>query len=114
MQPLEFPRLTWSKLGLPPEDAVYVCRACEYPIRNYEKTDMLARGEWRAEALSTSGKVRGYHLNALYSPVGWMSWGDIATQFVKVHRNPEKLRVFVNTVLGEVWNTKGEAPEWER
>src|SRR5207247_1398663 len=26
MQPLEFARLTWSKLGLPPEKAVYLCR----------------------------------------------------------------------------------------
>jgi phage terminase large subunit GpA-like protein len=113
MQPLEFARLVWSSLGLPPSKAVYECRACGHGIQNHEKSRMLARGEWRAEAPEQSdGKVRGYHLNALYAPVGWMSWGDIATKFVKVHKNPEKHRVFVNTVLGETWTSKGEAPEW--
>lgn len=114
MQPLEFGRLTWTKLELPPEKAVYVCRACEEPIEDHQKTEMLAGGEWRAENPEADPRVRGYHLSALYSPVGWMSWGDIAEQFVKVHRNPLKLRVFTNTVLGETWRERGEAPEWER
>lgn len=115
MQPLEFGRLVWTKLLLPPERAVYECRACDHPIQNHQKTQMLALGEWRAEAPDEGGgRVRGYHLNALYSPVGWMSWGEIAFMFVKVHRDPEKHRVFVNTVLGESWVDKGgEAPAWE-
>lgn len=113
MQPLEFPRLTWSKLKLAPEQAVYECRACFYSIQNHQKTAMLAGGEWRAESPDRIGKLRGYHLNALYAPVGWMSWGDIARQFVDVHRDTEKYRVFVNTVLGEVWTSRGDAPEWE-
>jgi phage terminase large subunit GpA-like protein len=113
MQPLEFARLQWSKLGLRPEKAVYECRACDYHIRDHEKTEMLAKGEWRAEKPEHAGKTRGYHLNALYAPVGWMSWGDIATQFVASHLDPEKFRVFINTVLGEVWTSKGEAPAWE-
>ncbi len=114
MQPLEFQRLTWSKLGLPAARAVYVCRACEFPIENHQKTDMLARGEWVPEKPEADPKIRGYHLSALYSPVGWMSWGQIAESFVKVHKNPEKFRVFTNTVLGETWKERGEAPEWER
>lgn len=113
MQPLEFGRLIWSKLGLPPERAVYECRACFYQIRDHEKTEMLAKGEWRPEKPEHSGKVRGYHLNALYAPIGWMSWGDIASQFVTSHKDPEKFRVFVNTVLAETWKSRGEAPAWE-
>lgn len=113
MQPLEFGRLTWTKLRLAAEDAVYECRACFFPIENHQKTEMLARGEWRAEKPEHIGKVRGYHLSALYAPVGWMSWGEIARQFVDAHKDPEKHRVFINTVLGEVWTSKGEAPEWE-
>jgi phage terminase large subunit GpA-like protein len=58
--------------------------------------------------------VRGYHLNGLYSPVGWQSWGDIAKEFVEKHRNPEEYKGFVNTVLAETWKERGEAPEWER
>lgn len=114
MQPLEFGRLTWSKLGLPPARAVYLCRGCDGAIENHEKTGMLASGEWVPERADADPKIRGYHLNALYSPVGWMSWGQIAAKFVKVHKDPAKFRVFTNTVLGETWTERGEAPEWER
>lgn len=114
MQPLVFAQLRWTQLGLPPEQAVYECRACLFHIRNHQKAQMLAAGEWRAEVPERAGgKVRGYHLNALYAPVGWMSWGDIAKAFEDTHRDPEKFRVFINTVLGEVWTSRGDAPEWE-
>jgi phage terminase large subunit GpA-like protein len=114
MQPLEFKQLIWSKLELQPEQAVYECRACFFRISPHQKTEMLARGEWIPEKPERVGKIRGYHLNALYAPVGWMSWGDIAKQFTQVYKDPEKHRVFINTVLGEVWTAKGEAPAWER
>lgn len=113
MQPLEFARLKWTDYGLRPDQAVYECRACGYHIQNHQKTDMLARGEWRAMRKDYIGKARGYHLNALYAPVGWISWGDIASQFVRSHKDPEKHRVFINTILGEAWTSKGESPEWE-
>jgi phage terminase large subunit GpA-like protein len=111
-QTLEWPRLTWSKLGLKPEKAVYLCRECEAKIEERHKTEMLCRGEWRATAVGENDLVRGYHLNGLYSPVGWLSWGQIAAKFVKAGKNPEKLRVFTNTILAETWREKGEAPEW--
>jgi phage terminase large subunit GpA-like protein len=114
MQPLEFPRLIWTRLELAASDAVYLCRACDGHIENHEKTDMLARGEWRPERPEADSRVRGYHINALYCPVGWLSWGQIAEQFIKVKKNPEKLRVFTNTVLAETWRDRGEAPDWER
>lgn len=114
MQTLVFGRLTWTKLRLPPAKAVYLCSSCERPIEERHKTEMLAHGEWRPENPSADPKVRGYHLNALYSPIGWLSWGQIAETFIKVRKKPEKLRVFTNTVLAEPWAEKGEAPEWER
>lgn len=112
-QVLTFPNLSWPKNPPEPELAVYICALCGSEIAHHEKTGMLARGEWRAEAPEHGDRIRGYHLSALYAPAGWMSWGDIATQFVTTHRDPEKYRVFVNTVLGEVWQDRGEAPEWE-
>ena len=114
-QVLEFERLTWTKLGLKPSQAVYVCVSCDSRIEEHHKSEMLARGEWRATAISQDPRVQGYHLSALYSPVGLgLSWGDIAKQFIKVKKDPEKLRVFTNTVLAETWRDRGEAPEWER
>jgi phage terminase large subunit GpA-like protein len=112
-QVLEFSRLTWTKLGLPPEKAVYLCAHCEGQIEERHKKAMLEHGEWRPTASGpVDPKVRGYHLNGLYCPVGWLSWGAIAKQFVKVHRDPDKFRVWTNTVLGETWHDKGDAPEW--
>lgn len=114
MQILTFGQLQWTKHGLEPADAVYVCIACEKAIDERHKTEMLAAGEWRATAEGADPKVRGYHLSGLYSPVGWLSWGQIASQFVQVQKDPEKFRVWTNTVLGETWKERGEAPEWER
>jgi phage terminase large subunit GpA-like protein len=118
LQTLDFPRIQWSQFDLKPQDAVYVCLYCEARIEDHQKTWMLDPkhgAEWRPTAEEeTDPKVRGYHISALYSPVGWLSWGDIAKMFVKVHKTPEKFRVFTNTVLGESWVEKGEAPEWER
>lgn len=110
-QALVFAQLKWPDGE--PWKAAYVCAECGCEIEERHKTEMLALGEWRPDAPERVGKVRGYHLSALYAPVGWMSWGDIAMQFAAVHKNPEKFRVFVNTVLGEAWKSKGEAPEWE-
>jgi len=115
MQTLEFPQLQWTKHGLVPDDAVFVCVGCAKPIEERHKTEMLARGEWRATAEGADPKIRGYHLSAFYSPVGLgLSWGQIASQFVKVRKDSEKFRVWTNTVLAESWKEKGEAPEWER
>lgn len=113
-QLLEWPRLTWTKLGLPAEAAVYVCAHCERPIEERFKTEMLQLGEWRPSVEGADPRLRGYHLSGLYSPVGWLSWGKIAGDFVKIHRDPDKFRVWTNTVLAETWKDRGEAPEWER
>ncbi len=114
LQPLDFGQLQWTKHDRPPEQAVYECRACYYPIEQHRKTWMLERGQWVAERPERVGKIRGYHLSALYSPAGWISWGEIAAMFVKVQKNPDKLRVFVNTILGQTWKEVGDAPDWER
>lgn len=112
-QPLEFKQLKWKEPDVPARQAYYECRACFHRIPHHTKTRLLASGMWVPENPAASGKIRGYHLNALYAPIGWMSWGDIAEKFVKVYRDPDKYRVFVNTVLGETWKETGEAPAWE-
>jgi phage terminase large subunit GpA-like protein len=50
----------------------------------------------------------------LYSPVGWFSWAAAAKAFDAAKRSPERLQVFINTCLGETWQERGEAPEWQR
>src|SRR5580704_14848450 len=110
-QTLKFPQVRWPKGE--PERAVYVCEECSAEINNHQKHWMLPRGEWRAAAPG-AGKAAGFHLSSLYSPVGWFSWADAAQMFVEAQKNPALLQVFVNTVLGQTWALRGDAPEWQR
>jgi phage terminase large subunit GpA-like protein len=96
-----------------PDKAVYVCPQCGREIQNHQKTSMLERGEWRPGAAG-DGRTAGFHLSSLYSPVGWLSWPEAARMFVEAQKSPELLQVFVNTVLGETWAERGDAPDWRR
>lgn len=113
-QKLVWSQVKWKEIGLPAREAVYVCVECGAFIENHQKTGMLSLGEWRKENPNTSGRVAGFHLSSLYSPVGWLSWGEIAEKWEESEDNLDKMRVFINTVLGETWQEKGEAPEWRR
>jgi len=112
MQWLKFERLRWHKGK--PETAEYVCEGCEAPIAEHHKTAMLEAGEWRATATAADPATTGYHLSALYSPVGWLSWARIARSWEAAQGSDEAIKVFRNTVLGETWVESGEAPDWQR
>jgi phage terminase large subunit GpA-like protein len=109
-QTLQFKNLKWEKGD--PKSAQYVCEECGCLLGDQHKTEMLRRGEWRATA-EGDGRTIGFHLSSLYSPVGWMSWVEIAQRWEAAQGDPDLLKEFINTVLGEVWQAKGDAPEWD-
>lgn len=88
------------------------CEGCGSMIEERYKTEMLAGGEWVHRFLERT--VKSYFISSLYSPVGWYSWADAVVLWEKAQRKPELLKVFINTVLGETWEDRGEAPEWRR
>lgn len=104
--------LKWEKGN--PASVMYYCVECGAGFKEHHKTAMLANGEWIPShpERSTPRKV-GYHLNSLYSPFGWYSWEEAADEWEKAQESVNKLKVFINTVLGEVWVEKGEAPDWQ-
>ncbi len=108
---LHFERLRWERGR--PETARYICEHCDGPIEEYHKTAMLAAGVWRSTATSANPTTIGFHISALYSPVGWMSWEHIAREW-EAAANDEARRSFRNTVLGETWFEPGDAPDWQR
>lgn len=114
-QTLKFENLKWPEGE--PWKASYYCEHCGEEIQERFKTEMLTNGEWQATGESD---VVGFFINSLYSPVGWFSWGDIAKDYedakreFEVEKKTEKMRTFVNTILGETYKEKGEAPEWRR
>lgn len=89
----------------------YVCAKCGVLIPETAKGDMLSNGRW--VATKPGRKTRGYHLSALYSAPGWYSWAQAAKDFEEAKKDPSKLKTWVNTVLGEVWQERGDAPDWE-
>ena len=96
-----------------PEEAHFVCSENGCVIEDRDKRQMIAAGQWRAEA-EFKGHA-SFHIWAAYSLSPNASWGQIATEFIEAKRQgPEKLKTFVNTTLGETWKDKGEAPAWER
>ena len=69
---------------------------------------MLERGEWRATVECADISVRGYHLSALYSPLGWYSWADAVRDHLNAKSDTSLRKTWVNTVLGETWEEDGE------
>jgi phage terminase large subunit GpA-like protein len=111
MQWLKFERLRWDKGK--PETAHYECASCDGRIEEHHKTAMLEAGEWRPSAEGHDPGTIGFHISALYSPVGWFSWENIARLW-EAATTDEAKRSFKNSVLGETWIETGEAPDWQR
>lgn len=110
--------LEWAHFIIPtdsegkklPHKAHMVCPSCGGVIEEHHKTDMLAGGEWIATKPENTDPTRvGYHISALYSPIGWKSWAKVARQWIEAQGNPQKLQAFINNVLAETWEAKGEA-----
>lgn len=49
---------------------------------------------------------RSFWINAFSSP--WRGWEKIVLGFLESRKDPEKLKVFYNTVLGELWEDRGD------
>ena len=104
--------LEWKNFVIPKDDdgrplhrkAHMVCPDCGGILEERHKTDMLNGGEWRATCPEKIDPTRrGYHISALYSPIGWKSWAKVAKQWVEAQGHPKKLQAFVNNVLAETW-----------
>lgn len=85
------------------QSAVYVCPECGCEILDREKPKMLREGEWRAVKKRGVGepKTVGFHISSLYSI--FVTWAQVAEEFLKSKDDPEELQNFVNSWLAEAW-----------
>lgn len=96
-----------------PEKAHFVCFDCGSAIEESDKFEVTEAGEWRATK-PFEGHA-SFHIWAAYSSSPNATWGQLASEFEEARKaGPEKLKTFVNLVLGECWREKGEAPDYER
>ena len=104
-QTLKWEHLQWTA---DTERVWYVCPLNGCMIEEREKPRLLARGEWRATFPDRT--VRGFHWNALYSPIGLgYSWQELARQWLAAQDNEEALQVFYNERLGQPWEDQRTA-----
>jgi len=109
MQALEWDRMRWA----PDYSWVqYACKDCEALIEESNKSKMLRGGEWRAHAQG-DGQTAGFWLSALYAPLGWVSWPDLAKEYDAAksalnHGDSALMQVYYNTRLAIVWNDAEE------
>ena len=111
LQVLEFSNLKWDEGN--PMGAWFECVACHKKMEHSQKKWMVENGEWMASE-KFNGHA-GFHIWAAYSYSPNATWGHIATEFLESKKlGKESLKTFVNTVLGETWEERGESPDWER
>jgi terminase, large subunit len=89
-----------------PEIAYYVCRSNGCIIDEADKPEMLTKGEWRATKPFTGHA--GFHIWAGYSLHVNASWAKLAAEWLKVKSDPLRRQTFINLVLGEPYEDRGE------
>lgn len=98
-QPLVWDNLRWPKGQ--PERALYHCGDCGAGIEEHHKTVMLAAGRW--VATYPERPVAGFHINALYTPIGLgLTWAELAAEWIEAAKDPARQKTFTNLRLGEV------------
>ena len=111
MQTLEWEQLEYSSDF---QTVHYRCinASCSSPIAELHLGEMISLGEWRSH-LEGDGETSGFHLNALYSPPGWLGWTHLAKQYEwaraeQINGDASLMRMFYNIRLAKVWDDVGD------
>lgn len=91
------------------DDAWYECEHCHEPINDGQRLRMVRAGHWRATAKSKQKGLISFHVWSAYNP--FIRLSELVNLFLASKDNPEELRTFVNTRLGESWDEPGESVE---
>ena len=79
------------------------CPVCERETNEYDTKRCAAKWVSKNPEAVEAG-VRSFRLSAFMSP--WSDWKDICRSFLNAHDDPDLLKVFVNTMLGETWEVR--------
>lgn len=92
---------TWKIKGV----ISWVCPGCGCIIP--EEVVRKQPAKWIADNPGAYSKgVRSFWLNAFSSP--WTPWEKIALKFLDAKNDPERLKVVYNTLLGQLWEDRGD------
>ena len=115
LQWLQFERLRLGEPGKARDGPQYLCEHCdERRSPNGTRRAMMDGGKRCRNGRPTAppdvhrcGESRvewsGIHISGLYSPLGWLSWEEIARGWEGALGNDAALKTLKNTILGETW-----------
>lgn len=112
-QVLRWEQVRWDKTKAGahrPDTAAYACEECGCLWDDAERWAAVGLGAWRATKPFKG--IAGFHIWEAYSP--WVKLADTVKSFLEAKKQPETFKVWTNTALGETWQEKGEAPDWQR
>lgn len=97
-----------------PLTAFIACPKCGAVLRGAYKPnpELLQAGRWKAT--NPDSRIKGYHINSLYSP--WVNLYALVEEFTTANKNRDKagLMEFINLKLGEPWEeANNEQDIWE-
>jgi phage terminase large subunit GpA-like protein len=101
-QHLKWASVRWDKSESgehQPGTAHYVCENCGSIWNDADRWDAIKRGRWIAER--TFHGVAGFHIPGMLS--SWKTLTEIVAEFLEVRKDPERLKPWTNTVLGDPW-----------
>lgn len=99
--------LMWSNVRWTddnPDTASYLCEECGCLWSDADRRWSVRNGQWVAKNEFTG--IAGFKISGLYSP--WTPLADGVREFLSVKKNPEQLKVWTNTYLGQSWVDEGE------
>ncbi len=107
----EYQTITWDKINYirdektkkldKNKEVLCMCEHCDELNNEYA----WKKGEGRWKARNENAEVKSFHLSSLVSP--WKTWVKIAEDFINAKNTRDKLRVFINTDLGETFEVLG-------
>jgi phage terminase large subunit GpA-like protein len=107
LQPLVWGNVIFDKEN--PKNVTYRCERCGCLAGEYDWKKQGKCGKFIAN--KPDAEERGFHLNTLASP--FCHWDEMVKKFLLAkdaldHGDPELMKTWVNTELGEVWEEPGE------
>jgi phage terminase large subunit GpA-like protein len=105
---IKFDHMRDSENGVLDKDGEVLCECPACGELNNEISWKNGSGEWFPE--NDNATIKSFHLSALASP--WMTWREIAEEFLSSKGDSELMKVWTNTILGETWAETGEGLDW--
>lgn len=110
----EYQTITWDKIHferdkktkvlLDDQEILCLCEHCGELNNEVSWKKGMGRGQWKETV--TNPEIRSFHLSSLISP--WKSWREVVEGFLKAKNDPEQLKVWTNTELGETFAVLGD------